>query len=59
MPYGQSGRDYSLTVGLKHKFSDRMVGSAKVGYFNSNNETTGGFANYKGTVGYLSLDYRL
>lgn len=58
-PYGQGGRDYSLTVGLKHKFSDRMVGSCKVGYFNSNNDTTGGFASYKGTVGYLSLDYRL
>lgn len=59
MPYGQGGKDYSVTIGLKHKFSDRMVGSAKVGYFNSNNETTGGFANYKGTIGYLTLDYRL
>ena len=52
-------RDYSFTVGLKYKFSDRMVGSAKVGYINSNSDTTGGFANYKGAVGYLSLSYRL
>lgn len=58
-PYGQGCRDYSLAVGVKHKFSDRMSGSAKIGYFNSNSETTGGFANYKGTVGYLTLDYRL
>lgn len=59
MPYGQGGEDYSLTVGVKHKFSDRMVGAAKVGYFHSDSDTTGGFANYKGTVGYLSLSYRL
>ena len=58
-PYGQGGKDYSVTVGLKHKFSDRMVGSAKIGYFKSDSETTGGFANYKGTVGYLTLQYRL
>jgi len=59
MPYGQSGKDYSVTVGLKHKFSDRMVGSAKVGYFKSDSETTGGFANYKGTIGYLTIDYKM
>lgn len=59
VPYGASGRDYSCTVGLKHKFSDRAVGSAKIGYFNSDNVTAGGFANFKGTVGYLSLTYRL
>ena len=58
-PYGQGGRDYSLTFGLKHKFSDRMVGTAKLGYFNSTNETSGGFADYKGTVGYVSLQVRL
>jgi hypothetical protein len=54
-PYGLSVKEYSLTVGLKHKFSDRLVASAKVGYFYSNNETTGGFANFKGTVAYVSL----
>lgn len=58
-PYGAGARDYSLTVGLKHKFSDRMVGSVKVGYFDGDSTTTGGFANYQGTIGYLSLDYRL
>ncbi len=58
-PYGASGRDYSVTAGVKHKFSDRMVGSAKLGYFNSDNVTAGGFANFKGTVGYASLTYRL
>jgi hypothetical protein len=58
-PYGQGVRDYSLTVGVKHKFSDRMVGSAKIGYLNSNSETTGGFANYKGAIGYVSFSYGL
>ena len=58
-PYGQGVRDYSVTFGLKHKFSDRLVGSAKLGYLNSNSETTGGFSNYKGAVGYCTLSYRL
>ncbi len=58
-PYGQGVRDYGFTVGLKHKFSARLIGSAKLGYLNSNSETTGGFSNYKGAVGYCTLSYRL
>jgi len=43
----------------QHKFSNRLVGSARVGYFSSKNDTTGGFTNYNGVLAYLSLDYKL
>lgn len=58
-PYGVAVSDVSLTVGVKHKFSDRWVGNAKVGYFESKNDTYGGFANYHGPVAYFSVDYGL
>jgi hypothetical protein len=58
-PYGAGARDYSVTVGLKHKLTDRMLTSIKVGYLNSENETVGGYSDYKGLVGYVSLDYQL
>jgi hypothetical protein len=59
MPFGMSAEDSSITIGLKHKFSDRLVGSAKIGYFNSRNDTTGGLTNYSARVAYLSLDCAL
>jgi len=58
-PYGVAVRDVSLTVGVKHKFSDRWVGHAKLGYFKSDNDTSGGFASYHGPIGFVSLDYGL
>lgn len=59
LPYGAGAREYTATVGLKHKFSDRLIGSAKVGYFSSRNDTTGGFTNYSARLACLTLDYRL
>ncbi len=56
MPYGVAVRDYSVTVGVKHLFSSTLIGNAKVGYFESKNDTSGGFANYHGPIGYVSLD---
>ena len=58
-PYGAGITEHTITVGLKHKFSNRLVGSARVGYFSSKNDTTGGFTNYNGVLAYLSLDYKL
>ncbi len=57
-PLGASGRDYSLTVGVKHKFTDKMVGSAKVGYLESKNDTVGGNADFRGPVGYLAIEHQ-
>jgi hypothetical protein len=59
VPYGAGSRDYSVTVGVKRKLTDRMVASAKLGYVNSENETMGGFADYKGLVGFVTVDYKL
>ena len=50
MPYGVSVKDYSVTVGLKHKFDDKLVGNFKFGYFHSDNQTTGGMTNYRGPL---------
>ncbi len=58
-PYGVAVRDVSFTVGVKHMFSGRLVLNAKAGYFDSKNDTSGGFANYHGPIGYLSFDYAL
>ncbi len=58
-PYGAAAREYTVTAGIKHKLSNKMVVNAKVGYFDSVNDTTGGNTNFKGPVAYLSLDYAL
>ena len=59
IPYGAGFLMESVTVGLKHKFSNRLMGDAKVGYLKSTDSTTGGFTNYKGPLAYLSLSYSL
>ncbi|MFA6961140.1 MAG: TonB-dependent receptor [Opitutaceae bacterium] len=59
VPYGVSVRSLTVTVGLKHKISDRCIASGKVGYFDTKNDTTGGFTNYRGPLAYVSLDYSL
>ncbi len=58
-PYGLSVTEYSITAGVKHKFSDRLVGTAKVGYFKSDNLTTGGLTNFNGVVAYVALTQAL
>ncbi len=58
-PYGASFLYESVTIGLKHKFSDRIMGEGKVGYLRSTDGTTGGFTNYRGPLGYLSVTYSL
>jgi hypothetical protein len=58
-PYGAGGRDYSVTVGVKHRFSDRLTGLAKVGFLDSRNDTTGGNTNFRGPLALLSVEYGL
>lgn len=59
MPYGAGGEEFSVSAGLKHKFSDKWIGHAKLGYVDSKNETTGGRTNFRGPLAYVSLDYAL
>jgi hypothetical protein len=58
-PYGASFFMESITAGLKHKFNNRLMGDAKIGYLRSTDGTTGGFTNYKGPLAYVSLSYSL
>jgi hypothetical protein len=57
--FGAGVKEYTVTLGVKHKFTDRIMGNAKFGYINSKNDTTGGNTNFKGPLVYASLDYAL
>ena len=59
LPYGAAAREVSVTVGVKHKFTDRLLGHAKVGYFDSKNGTTGGNTDFRGPLAYVSLEFAL
>jgi hypothetical protein len=59
MPYGAGGREYSIAAGVTRKFSDRWMGSAKIGYFESRNDTAGGFANFRGPLAYIAIEHGL
>ena len=58
-PFGAGARDVGAYLGLKHKFSPRMLGHAKVGYLDSRNDATGGNTNFRGPLGYLAIEYGL
>jgi hypothetical protein len=58
-PYGASYREQAVTVGVKHKFSKTWIGSGKVGYFDSHNDTTGGRTNFRGPLAYVAVEHEL
>ncbi len=58
-PYGASYKEETITVGLKHKFSAKWMASAKVGYFDSKNDTTGGRTNFRGPLAYIAVEHEL
>jgi hypothetical protein len=57
LPYGAGAKEYRLTVGVKHKITEKLIASAKVGYLVSRNDTSGDFTNYNAVVAYVSLDH--
>jgi len=59
MPYGADAEEYVASVGLKLRLDNRRILHVKVGYAESLNGTTGGFTNFHGPLGYVSLDYAL
>lgn len=59
MPYGVAIEDTSVTIGVRHKFSDKWVGHFKIGHFDSVNDTSGGNMNFHGPVAYLAMDHEL
>ena len=44
---------------MKRKFTDRWIGSAKLGYFESRNDTSGGNTNFHGPLAYLAIERAL
>jgi hypothetical protein len=58
-PYGAAATESMVTVGLKYRLDERRILNAKVGYADSQNDTTGGFTNFHGPLAYISLDYAL
>jgi hypothetical protein len=59
MPYGVDVVETSVTVGVKHKLSKLWLAHAKVGYFESKNDTTGGYTNFHGPIAYVSFEHGL
>jgi hypothetical protein len=58
-PYGAGFLEESVTAGVKHKFSDKLLGELKAGYLRRTDDTSGGFTNYRGPLVYVSLTYAL
>ena len=58
-PYGASYKEETIAVGVKHKFSKTWVGSGKIGYFDSRNDTTGGRTNFRGPLAYIAMEHSL
>jgi hypothetical protein len=56
-PFGSSyHEEESVTAGLKHKFSDHLIGEGKAGLpARTDRPTTGYFTNYHGPLAYVSL----
>jgi hypothetical protein len=59
MSYGASMSEYTASLALKHKLSKNCIATAKVGYFDSHNDTTGSNTDFHGPLAYVSLDYGL
>ena len=58
-PYGVNESEFAASVGLIHKVSDHFIASAKVGYFERKNDTTGGHTDFHGPLAYVALTYGL
>lgn len=57
LPYGAGEKEYAINLGVKRKITDHLIASAKIGYFSSTNDTTGGFTNYSARLAYISLEH--
>jgi hypothetical protein len=59
LAYGAGAKEYVVTAGVKHRLTDKLFLHAKLGYFESESEMTGGNTDYHGPLAYLSFDYSL
>lgn len=59
IPYGADAKESSVAVALKHRFTPTLRATLKVGYFDRQNVTTGGFTNHRGPLAYLAVEHAL
>ncbi len=59
IPYGAEVRESSIVLAVKHRFTEKIRGTVKVGYFQQDNTTTGAFTNFHGPMAYLSIEHAL
>ena len=57
MPLGASAKESTISVGVKRKLSEKTLLSAKVGYFDSENGTRGGYADFSGPLAYVCVQH--
>jgi hypothetical protein len=57
MPLGASGKESTISVGVRHKLGEKTVLSARLGYFDCENTTRGGFADFSGPLAYVSVQH--
>ncbi|MBI5382692.1 MAG: hypothetical protein HZA31_12400 [Opitutae bacterium] len=57
MPLGASAKESTISVSVRHKLSDKTVLSGKLGYFDSENTTRGGYADFSGPLACVMLTH--
>ena len=55
IPYGASAQEYTAAVGFKYKLDVKTVVSGKVGYMDRQDDTSGGYKNFRGPMAYVSV----
>jgi hypothetical protein len=57
MPYGAGAQESTVTVGIKYRILPKTLLTAKAGYIDSKNDTTGSFANFRGPLAYVAIEH--
>jgi hypothetical protein len=58
VPYGTSESEHIVTAGLTHRFSNRLRGSLKYGYYTYGDVTSGHHTDYDAHLVYSTIQYR-
>lgn len=57
LPLGAGARESTISLGVRRKLTDKTLLSAKLGYFDTDNTARGGFSDFSGPLGYLSVQH--
>lgn len=57
MPLGASAQESTVSIGVRRKLAEKTVLNAKLGYFDSQNASRGGFADFSGPLAYVSVQH--